>query len=171
MRKSSPGATRQAASAWRTRCVRTLGSYLGPEVGGQVCEGRLVCPFHGFEFDKTGQCVATPNAPAPRAAKLKVYETRVILGLVFAWFGRGGRLPRWELPGAPSTGEGVGRAGIPDPAVPRPSPGNSREFGGSGTPALRTRLRQCESGRLGNGGGCLSEELLRLQTRSQDPGV
>ena len=88
-----------------------LGSYLGPEVGGQVCEGRLVCPFHGFEFDTTGQCVATPNAPAPRAAKLKVYETRVILGLVFAWFGSGGRLPHWELPGAPPTGEEWGELG------------------------------------------------------------
>ena len=88
-----------------------LGSYLGPEVGGQVCEGRLVCPFHGFEFDTTGQCVATPNAPAPRAAKLKVYETRVILGLVFAWFGSGGRPPHWDLPGAPPTGEEWGEMG------------------------------------------------------------
>ena len=44
-----------------------LGSYLGPEVGGQICNGRLVCPFHGFEYDTTGQCVATPNAPAPQS--------------------------------------------------------------------------------------------------------
>ena len=81
-----------------------LGSSLGPDVGGKVCKGRLVCPFHGFEFDTTGQCVATPNAPAPRAAKLKVYETREILGLVFAWFGNGGRPSHWDLPGEPSTG-------------------------------------------------------------------
>ncbi|MCE2439874.1 MAG: Rieske 2Fe-2S domain-containing protein [Candidatus Latescibacteria bacterium] len=78
-----------------------LGSSLGPEVGGKVCDGRLVCPFHGFEFDTTGQCVATPNAPAPRAAKLKVYETREILGLVFAWFGNGGRPSHWDLPDEP----------------------------------------------------------------------
>ena len=82
-----------------------LGSHLGPEVGGQVCNGRLVCPFHGFEYDTTGQCVATPNAPAPRAAKLKVYETREILGLVFAWFGSGGRPPQWDLPTEPTTGQ------------------------------------------------------------------
>ena len=37
-----------------------LGSELGPEAGGRVCAGRLVCPFHGFEFDTTGQCVDTP---------------------------------------------------------------------------------------------------------------
>ena len=81
-----------------------LGSHLGPEVGGQVCNGRLVCPFHGFEYDTTGQCVATPNAPAPRAAKLKVYETREILGMVFAWWGIGGRPPQWDLPDEPPTG-------------------------------------------------------------------
>ena len=82
-----------------------LGSHLGPEVGGQICNGRLVCPFHGFEFDTTGQCVATPNAPAPRAAKLKIYETREILGLVFAWFGSGGRPSQWDLPAEPATGQ------------------------------------------------------------------
>ncbi|MCY3766826.1 MAG: Rieske 2Fe-2S domain-containing protein [Gemmatimonadetes bacterium] len=81
-----------------------LGSSLGPDVGGKVCDGRLVCPFHGFEFDTTGQCVATPNAPAPRAAKLKVYETREILGLVFAWYGNGNRPAHWDLPGEPPTG-------------------------------------------------------------------
>ncbi|MDE2886700.1 MAG: Rieske 2Fe-2S domain-containing protein [Gemmatimonadota bacterium] len=89
-----------------------LGSSLGPDVGGKVCNGRLVCPFHGFEFDTTGQCVATPNAPAPRAAKLKVYETREILGLVFAWFGNGGRPSHWDLPGEPPTGAEWGEIGF-----------------------------------------------------------
>ena len=40
-----------------------LGADLGPSAGGQVYEGRLVCPFHGYEFDTTGQCVATPLRP------------------------------------------------------------------------------------------------------------
>ena len=81
-----------------------LGSHMGPTVGGVVRDGCLVCPFHGFTFDTTGQCVATPTAPAPRATKLKVYETREILGLVFAWWGAGGRPPQWELPDEPPTG-------------------------------------------------------------------
>ena len=81
-----------------------LGSHLGPTAGGTIREGCLVCPFHGFTFDATGQCVATPNAPAPRAAKLKLYETREILGMVFAWYGIGGRPPQWELPDEPPTG-------------------------------------------------------------------
>ncbi len=75
-----------------------LGAHLGPDAGGRVCDGRLVCPFHLFEFDTSGQCVATPFAPAPRAARLQVFETREIAGLIFAWWGIGGREPQWHLP-------------------------------------------------------------------------
>ncbi|MCY3772103.1 MAG: Rieske 2Fe-2S domain-containing protein [Gemmatimonadetes bacterium] len=89
-----------------------LGSDLGPKVGGKVCDGRLVCPFHGFEFDTTGHCVATPNAPAPKAAKLTVYETREILGLVFAWYGLDARPSHWHLPDDPPTGAEWGEVGF-----------------------------------------------------------
>ena len=75
-----------------------LGSNLGPAAGGRVRNGRLVCPFHGFEYDATGRCVATPFAPAPESAKLRVFHTREVLGLVFAWWGSGGRPPQWSLP-------------------------------------------------------------------------
>ena len=75
-----------------------LGSDLGPDVGGRVRNGRLVCPFHGFEYDATGQCVATPYAPAPRAARLRIFPVREILGLIFAWWGMDGREPQWLLP-------------------------------------------------------------------------
>ena len=75
-----------------------LGSYLGSAAGGCVRDGRLVCPFHGFEYDTTGQCVATPYADPPRTAKLRVYETHEEAGLVFAWWGMGGREPQWRLP-------------------------------------------------------------------------
>ena len=78
-----------------------LGAYLGPDAGGRVCAGRLVCPFHGFEFDASGQCVATPYSEPPRTAKLRVYETRAMLDMVFAWWGAGGRAPRWSLPDDP----------------------------------------------------------------------
>ena len=78
-----------------------LGSDLGPEAGGRVRNGRLVCPFHGFEYDTAGQCIATPNAPAPRFARLRVFETCEILGLVFAWRSETGRPPQWELPAPP----------------------------------------------------------------------
>lgn len=75
-----------------------LGSDLGPEAGGCIRDGRLVCPFHGFEYDAGGQCVATPFAPPPRAARLQVFETQEVVGLIFAWWGIGGRAPQWSLP-------------------------------------------------------------------------
>ena len=83
-----------------------LGADLGPAAGGRICSGRLVCPFHGYEFDGTGQCVATPFAPAPKTARLRVFESREVLGLIFAWWGIGGRGPQWSLPEDPPQGPG-----------------------------------------------------------------
>jgi len=80
-----------------------LGADLSPEAGGEVRNDCLVCPFHGFEFDISGQCVATPYAPAPKTAKLKIFETREIQGIIFAWWGSGGRPPQWNLPELPPT--------------------------------------------------------------------
>ncbi len=75
-----------------------LGANLGPDGGGRICAGRLICPFHGFEFDASGQCVATPFADPPRTARLKLLFTREINGLIFAWWGIQGRKPQWHLP-------------------------------------------------------------------------
>ena len=75
-----------------------LGAELGPDAGGRICEGRLVCPFHGFEYDATGQCVATPYADPPKRARLRVFETCEVRGLIFAWWGTEGRDPQWDLP-------------------------------------------------------------------------
>ena len=75
-----------------------MGAYLGSDGGGCVSDGRIICPFHGFEFDVTGQCVATPYADPPRTARLTVFETRDIAGLIFAWWGINGRAPQWALP-------------------------------------------------------------------------
>ena len=82
-----------------------LGAALGPAAGGTVRDGCLVCPFHGFEYDASGQCIATPFAAAPKSAKLKVFETREVLGMIFAWWGSGGRPPQWDLPADPPTGD------------------------------------------------------------------
>ncbi|MDD9991011.1 MAG: Rieske 2Fe-2S domain-containing protein [Rhodospirillales bacterium] len=79
-----------------------LGSSLGPEAGGCVRDGHLVCPFHGFTYNVAGTCVATPFSEPPKTARLKVLQTREILGLVFAWWGIDGRPPQWSLPEEPS---------------------------------------------------------------------
>lgn len=75
-----------------------LGSHLGPTTGGIVRDGCLVCPFHGFEYDVKGQCVRTPSAPPPKNATLKVLETQVVNGLVFAWWSSVGQPPYFRLP-------------------------------------------------------------------------
>ncbi|MDE2766212.1 MAG: Rieske 2Fe-2S domain-containing protein [Chloroflexota bacterium] len=75
-----------------------LGSDLGPAAGGCVRAGRLVCPFHGFEYDAAGRCVATPFADPPKTARLRVFETHEVAGLIFAWWGIDGREPQWGLP-------------------------------------------------------------------------
>ena len=81
-----------------------LGSSLGPEAGGCVRDGHLVCPFHGFTYDVAGTCVATPFSEPPKTARLNVFHTREILGLVFAWWGIDGRPPQWNLPEEPPAG-------------------------------------------------------------------
>ncbi len=76
-----------------------MGANLAPDAGGRISQGRLVCPFHGFQFDATGQCVATPYADPPGAARLRVFPVREIAGLIFAWWGLDGEHePRWDLP-------------------------------------------------------------------------
>ncbi len=84
----------------RSTCPH-LGSALSPDVGGRVKNGRLVCPFHGFEYNTSGKCVATPSAPPPKSARLSVYEVRELNGMVFAWSGRDGRDSQWQLPPDP----------------------------------------------------------------------
>lgn len=78
-----------------------LGADLRPSSGGEVHNGCLVCPFHGFEYDVTGACVATPYAPAPKATRLRVFESQEVLDMVFAWWGIDGRPPQWPLPEEP----------------------------------------------------------------------
>ena len=100
-----------AVGAARAVCPH-LGASLGPAAGGRVRDGRLVCPFHGFAYDVRGACVATPFGPPPPSAKLKVFETREISGLVFAWWGIDGRPPQWRLPEDPPEGDGWGETEI-----------------------------------------------------------
>ena len=83
-----------------------LGSDLGPAAGGRVRNGQLVCPFHGYEYDATGQCVATPYAEPPKTARLRVFPTQDVAGLIFAWWGIGGRLPQWDLHPDPPDNDG-----------------------------------------------------------------
>lgn len=63
-----------------------LGASLTPAAGGKISNGQLVCPFHGFTYDTTGRCVATPNAKPPPSCSLSTYPVIERNGFVFLWW-------------------------------------------------------------------------------------
>lgn len=83
-----------------------LGANLSPEVGGRVVNGQLVCPFHGFAYDATGQCISTPYTNPPPTARLRLIEIREHTGLIFGWWGIDRRPPQWPMPDEQEDTEG-----------------------------------------------------------------
>lgn len=75
-----------------------LGANLAPDAGGRVVNGRLVCPFHGFTYDASGQCISTPYTNPPPTARLSSFEIQERGGLIFGWWGIEGRPPQWPMP-------------------------------------------------------------------------
>lgn len=73
-----------------------LGAHLGPTSGGSVSGDCLVCPFHGFRYDTSGRCVATPEGPPPRSARLTRFEAAESNGFVFGWHHHSGQAPAWR---------------------------------------------------------------------------
>ncbi len=59
------------------------------------------CPFHGFEFDTTGNCTLIPAngrmAEVPKAFRARSYPVREMHGLVYLWWGE----PREDYPPLP----------------------------------------------------------------------
>lgn len=58
---------------------------------GKVIGDRIVCPFHGFEFDATGTCRHIPaegrKGRIPGGMALKTYPVREAHGLIWLWWG------------------------------------------------------------------------------------
>ena len=52
-------------------CVSDICPHLGAALsGGKICQGKIQCPFHGFEFQGDGQCTHIPaNGPEGRIPK------------------------------------------------------------------------------------------------------
>lgn len=73
-----------------------LGAKLAPEAGGRVRDDHLVCPFHGFTYDVSGACVATPAAPPNPACRLRTFPTHEVNGFIFAYFDEAAHEPGWE---------------------------------------------------------------------------
>ena len=115
-----------------------LGSHLGPSVGGMVRDGKLVCPFHGFQYDVSGKCVAARDAPPPRSARLKLYEVAEVNGFIFAYWDNAGRPAEWQIPDVCPDGW-EGRV-VQAASAQGPSADNDRKLGRSLPPRARARL-------------------------------
>ncbi len=73
-----------------------------PHRGADLAFGRhegdgVRCPFHGWKFDATGQCLETPAEPAGSTLCTRVKQGRYPVversGVLFAWFGEEGQAP------------------------------------------------------------------------------
>jgi len=68
--------------------------------GGTVERGRIRCPFHGLEFDGTGQCVGGSHYSERgfRSLRTPPWTARQAAGCVFVWHGPDRSSPAWPLP-------------------------------------------------------------------------
>ena len=62
---------------------------LAPLHGGKVIGDRLMCPYHGLEFDPSGACVRNPHGSEkiPAAARTRSYPVMEKHSLVWIWMG------------------------------------------------------------------------------------
>ena len=79
--------------AWRDLCV-----HRGTKLSlGCVKEGTLSCPYHGWAYNETGQCIHIPAHPTfnPSArAKVQSYSTQERYGLIWVCLGN----PQQDVP-------------------------------------------------------------------------
>ncbi len=55
---------------------------------GRLCADRVVCPYHGMEYDWSGKCVRIPGQDRiPAQARVKSFPVLERYGLIFVWMG------------------------------------------------------------------------------------
>jgi phenylpropionate dioxygenase-like ring-hydroxylating dioxygenase large terminal subunit len=68
---------------------------------GKVINGRIQCPFHGFEFDSEGECQLIPangrTACIPKVFRCDTYPVQEAHGFIWLWYGK----PRSAYPPVP----------------------------------------------------------------------
>jgi len=75
------------------RCFRDRCPHRGVALSrGKVRGNEIECAYHGFRYDDSGQCTATPcegrDARIPRGLELDVFPVREAHGLVWLWWGK-----------------------------------------------------------------------------------
>ena len=92
--------TNGAVHAWKDLCIHrgaklSLGRIMQSDKG--VC---LACPYHGWEYNPSGECVripAHPEQPPPSRARAETFAAREKYGLVWVCLGKpaAGEIPRY----------------------------------------------------------------------------
>lgn len=73
-----------AARALWDRCAHRF----APLSQGRLCADRVVCPYHGMEYDGSGACTRIPGQERiPAQARVKAFPVLERYGLVFVWMG------------------------------------------------------------------------------------
>ena len=81
-----------------------MGAHLG---GGDVVDGTVACPYHGWRFDGDGRCVDIPYSDAriPARACVQGWQVRERNGMVLVWYHAGGAEPTYEVPEIPEVAD------------------------------------------------------------------
>jgi phenylpropionate dioxygenase-like ring-hydroxylating dioxygenase large terminal subunit len=82
-------------------CLRDACIHRGASLSaGQVCDGHVQCPFHGFRYDHTGRCTRIPAhgaaADVPERFRARAFPARDAHGFVWVYNGQpaeGAELP------------------------------------------------------------------------------
>ena len=89
------------ANVWQDLCVHR-GTRL---TQGRVEKDRLVCGYHGWAYDSSGQCTSFPSHPEqspPATARVKAYAATEAYGFVWASLGEPKaappKFPEWDDP-------------------------------------------------------------------------
>lgn len=68
-----------------------------PHIGASLCQGRIIegrvtCPFHGFEYDASGHCKYVPalgkNGDIPKSLKVHSFPVYESHGFIWIWWGK-----------------------------------------------------------------------------------
>ena len=84
--------------------AKNLCPHRGAQFGlGKVENGCLVCPYHGWQFDKTGQCAAIPSlkdqtSPIVLRTKLQTFDAQERYGMIWVKLDKEAVAPLPEVP-------------------------------------------------------------------------
>lgn len=80
----------------KVHCISDICCHRGASIShGRILSNgeRVMCPFHGFEYDSTGRVRVIPangrNTPVPENFKVKAYHTYELADFIWIWYGDG----------------------------------------------------------------------------------